>query len=93
MFVMVVFDPFLGQSELFLNCSHFFLTNFVCEGREVVFAPVEVSLVAVSELVEQVDADVHLSHRVLVLFNFIPLAGGLVLDVAELEGSYAGLYR
>ena len=49
------------------------------------------SLIAVSELVEHVDADVHLSHRILVLFNFIPLADGLVLEVADLEGSYAGL--
>lgn len=67
------------------------LVNFTSEGREVVLAPVEVRLVAVSELVEHVDAEVHLSHRILVLFDFIPLAEGLVLEVAELEGSYAGL--
>ena len=88
---MVVFDPFLCQAKLFLQRPHFFLANFTSEGRQVVFAPVEVSLIAVSELVEHVDADVHFSHEMLVLFNFIPFAEGLVLDVAELEGSNAGL--
>jgi len=84
---VVIFDPLFGKAQLlfyFLGCS---LVNFGFEGGKMVFAPIEVSLVAIPELVEHIYAGIYFAHGLFSLFDAFPLALRFMLDVAELEGT------